>query len=254
MNARLPDPNLAWPLCFAAVALIAEKEGCRLRAYKCPAGIPTIGWGETEGVAMGMVWTQRQADEALCASLGKRVAQITSVLTEHAEPNQLGAMASLQYNIGQAAFAKSTVLKAHNAGDFQAAARAFGLWNKAKVGGTLTVLAGLTARRAAEAALYLKPEPDAPAEPMAQAVAAESSLAVSPIAQGGAVTAGAGAFSIVAMAGEQLGSVGSVAKQAREVSVDTLGIPSDWFLPALLIVVGAVVMWHRYKQRAGGWA
>lgn len=253
MNARQPDPNLAWPICFAAVVLIAEKEGCRLRAYKCPAGIPTIGWGETEGVKMGMVWTQHQADEALCASLSKRVAQITSILTDHAEPNQLGAMASFQYNIGQAAFAKSTVLKAHNAGDNQAAARAFGLWNKAKINGVATALAGLTARRAAEAALYLKPEPDAPAEPMAQAVAAESSIAASPIAQSGAVTAGAGIFSIAAAAGENLGTVGTVTKQAKEIATETLGVPADWFLPALLLVVGAVVLWHRAKQRRGGW-
>ena len=58
----------------------------------------------------------------------------------------------------------------------------------------------------------------------------------------------------MAAAGEQLGTVGAVTKQAKEIATDTLGVPSEWFLPALLIVVGAVVMWHRYKQRAGGWA
>ena len=253
MSLRLPDSTLPWPISFAAVALIAEKERCRLRAYRCPAGVPTIGWGETVGVQMGMTWTQAQADRALCDSLSKRALQVLSILTEHAEPNQLGALVSLQYNIGAAAFAKSTVVKAHNAGDTQAAARAFALWNKAKVNGVLTVLAGLTARRAAEAALYLQPEPDAPAESMPQAVADETKLTASPIAQSGAVTIGAGAFSVIAGAGEQLGTVGTVAKQAREVAVDTLGVPSGWFLPALLIVLGGVVVWHRYKQRAGGW-
>jgi hypothetical protein len=67
------------------------------------------------------------------------------------------------------------------------------------------------------------------------------------------VTAGAGVFTIVSAAGEQLGTVGEVAKQARKVAVDTLGVPADWFLPVLMIVVGAVVVWYRYRQRAGGW-
>lgn len=251
--STLPDPNLPWPVCLEAVALIAEKEGCRLRAYKCPAGVWTCGWGETEGVTPGLVWTQREADERLCTSLAKRVAQMQTVLTEHAEPNQLGALLSLQYNIGQAAFAKSTVLKAHNAGDSRAAARAFSLWDKAKVNGVLTVLAGLTARRAAEAALYLKPEPGGPVEPMVQAVASESPISASPIAQSGAVTVGAGAFSIVAAAGDQLGVVGTVTKQAKEIAVGTLGVPSEWFLPVLMMVVGSVVVWYRLKQRKGGW-
>ena len=251
--ARLPESTLPWPICFAAVALIAEREGCRLRAYRCPAGVWTCGWGETEGVTPGTVWTQERADRALCDSLSKRALQVLSVLTEHAEPNQLGALVSLQYNIGAAAFAKSTVVKSHNAGDTLAAARAFALWNKATVSGALTVLAGLTARRAAEAALYLTPEPDAPAEMMPQAVASETKLTASPIAQSGAVTVGAGAFSIVAAAGDQLGTVGAVTKQAREIAVETLGVPSGWFLPALLIVLGGVIVWNRYKQRAGGW-
>ena len=241
MSARLPDPNLAWPLCFAAVALIAEKESCRLRAYKCPAGIPTLGWGETEGITMGMVWTQRQADEALCASLSKRVAQITSVLTEHAEPNQLGAMASLQYNIGADAFKRSSVLRAHNRGDWQAAARAFGLWNKAKVNGVLTVLPGLTARRAAEAALYLQPEPDAPREPMAQAIEAESSVAASPIMQGGATTAGAGILAAAAEAKDALGPLGQAFSAAKDFLANAVGVPPSWVLPGVLIAAGIVV-------------
>lgn len=254
MNARQPDPNLAWPICFAAVILIAEKEGCRLRAYKCPAAVWTCGWGATDNVMPGTVWTQQEADQRLCADLSRRVEQIRAALKEHAEPNQLGALASLQYNIGQAAFSKSTVLKAHNAGDHQAAARAFGLWNKAKINGVATVLAGLTARRAAEAALYLKPEPEAAHEPMAQAVEAESSVAASPIARNGAMLAGTGLLAGFGEAGDQIGTVGTVVAQTRTIAVETLGIPSSWFLPVLLIVAGAAIVWFRWKQRTGGWA
>ena len=65
----LPDPGLSWPIHWDAVQLIARAESCRLRAYRCPAGIPTIGWGETEGVRLGMVWTQEEADRRFCESL-----------------------------------------------------------------------------------------------------------------------------------------------------------------------------------------
>ena len=48
-----------------SLTLIKQFEGCRLKAYRCPAGIWTIGWGETQGVVEGMVWTQARADEVL---------------------------------------------------------------------------------------------------------------------------------------------------------------------------------------------
>ena len=250
---RHPDPNLAWPIPSAAVRLIAEREGCRLRAYLCPAGVWTIGWGRTEGVKPGMTCTQAEADEWLRDDLIERTALVRVMLTTHAEPNALGALVSLAYNIGNAALQKSSVLRAHNAGDFQGAARAFQLWNKARVNGQLTVLPGLTARRAAEAALYLTPEPEAPVERMPQAVAAESSIAASPIAQGGAVTAGAGVVSVLSEAQAQLGPVGDALGQAKTVIVGTLGLPPGWVLPVVLVVIGGVVVWQRVKQRRGGW-
>lgn len=250
----LPDPTLRWPIVLAAVVLIAEQEGCRLRAYKCPAGVWTCGWGATEGVTPGTVWTQAEADARLSQDLTLRVAQIEQLLREHAEPNQLGALVSLAYNIGVPALAKSSVLRAHNAGDFEAASRAFSLWNKARVGGQLTVLPGLTTRRAAESALYLRPEPGTPPAAMVQAVQAETPIAASPIAQGGAVTAGAGVVGLASAAGDQLGSVGAVVTQAKGVVVDTLGVPADWFLPMVLLAAGAAVVYWRLKQRRAGWA
>ncbi len=67
--------------------------------------------------------------------------------------NQLGALTSFAYNLGSGALASSTLLKLLNAGDYAGAAAQFARWNKAR-GKTL---AGLTKRRAAEAALFLKP-------------------------------------------------------------------------------------------------
>ena len=44
------------------LAIIKKYEGCRLTAYKCPAGVYTIGYGHTKGVKKGDTITQQQAD------------------------------------------------------------------------------------------------------------------------------------------------------------------------------------------------
>ena len=44
------------------IHIIKQFEGCRLAAYKCAAGVPTIGYGHTAGVKMGQTITQEQAD------------------------------------------------------------------------------------------------------------------------------------------------------------------------------------------------
>lgn len=252
--ARLPNPDLAWPILMEGVALIARAETCRLKAYRCPAGVWTCGWGETDGVTPGIVWTQAYADERFAGSLTERTEQVLAKCTLHPTDHQLAALVSLSYNIGMGALGSSSVLRAHNRGDHQAAARAFGLWNKARVGGVLQVLAGLTARRAAEAALYLQPDDDEPAQAMPQAVAPESRLVASPIAQGGAATVATGAVAILADAGSQVATVKATADAAKELATETLGIPAGAFLPLVLLAVGGVVLWQRYKQRAQGWA
>lgn len=254
-----PAAGLDWPIPIAAVALIADKEqgpagGPALRAYKCPAGVWTLGFGETAGIKPGMTCTEAEAWAMLCRDLKARTDAVKAMCTTHPEPNQLGAMVSLAYNIGSAAFSKSTVLKAHNAGDFDAAARAFGLWNKATVGGKLQVLRGLTIRRAAEAALYLTPEPDAYREPMAQAVQAESKLTASPIAQSGAAVAGMGLLDMASQAGDSLGTASGLLAKAKGLLIDGLGIPPQWLFPALLVMVGVVIVGQRLLQRRKGWA
>jgi lysozyme len=239
-----------WPIHRDAVRLIATSEDCYLVAYLCPAKVWTCGWGETDGVRQGTRWTQEHADERFRMSLEHFADEVLGMLKQPASEHQLGALVSLAYNIGLGALRKSTVLRLHNAGDFAGAARAFGLWNKARVNGALTPLAGLTSRRAAEAALYLHQDPEAPSERMPQAVQPESKIVASPIAQGGAITVATGA----ALAGEQIAAVAPIVKQARELAVDTVGVPADWFLPIVLVAAGAAALWWRYKQRQGGWA
>lgn len=249
----LPDPSLPWPIPLDAVRLIAESEGLRLAAYRCPAGIPTIGWGETDGVSMGDTCTQEQADRWLLEDLTDRAKAIRAMCTVEPSRNELGALVSLGYNIGTEALRKSTALRLHNAGDHQGASRAICLWDKAKVGGVLTVLPGLTARRAREQALYLTPD-EPSTQPMPQAVQAESKVAASPILQGGTATAGAGIIAALAEARESLGPVGEAFKAGRQFLSDAVGVPPSWVLPAVLIGAGIVVVRWRLKQRAGGWA
>lgn len=135
------------------VALVMRFEGCRLTAYRDVAGILTIGWGETAGVKEGMVWTQAQAD----AVLRMRVSQFLLGVYKRAPmlwlepPERAAACGSLAYNIGLGAFNASTVKRKTNAGEWEAAANAFLLWNKA--GGR--VVRGLTNRRRQERVTYL---------------------------------------------------------------------------------------------------
>lgn len=152
----LPDRNLPWPVIWPAVEEIARSEGCRLVAYRDIAGIWTIGWGHTKGVRVGDIITQEEADRRLLDELHGFAEGVIERLARPASAWQFGAMVSLAYNIGLAAFAGSSVLRAHNAGDFAAARRAFELWNKATIDGRKQVVAGLAARRAREGALYAR--------------------------------------------------------------------------------------------------
>ncbi len=136
-----------------AVEMIKRFEGCKLTAYRCPAGVWTIGWGETLGVKEGDVWTQDQADAVLRQRVGQfLLATLKRCPQLHLEPpERLAACVSLAYNIGAGAFAASSVARHTTRRDYQHAADSFLLWNKA--GGR--VLCGLTFRRQAERLKYL---------------------------------------------------------------------------------------------------
>jgi lysozyme len=136
------------------VGIVAQFEGFRAKSYRCPAGVWTIGYGETKGIRPGDVISEPAARKRLAIRLEEFQTGVKAALGDApATPNQLDAMTSLAYNIGLGAFQKSSVCKRHRAGDHAGAARAFALWNKA--GGR--VLPGLVSRRAAEIRLYQLP-------------------------------------------------------------------------------------------------
>lgn len=142
-----------------AVALAApvtrQFEGLRLKAYLCPAGVPTIGYGHTSGVRLGMVCTQAQAVAWLEADLRAAQAAVRRHVRVKLTPGQEAALIDFVFNLGEAKFAKSTLLRLINAGKFSAVPAELRKWNKGRVNGVLRVLPGLAARREAEVRLWL---------------------------------------------------------------------------------------------------
>lgn len=127
-------------------------------AYLCPAGVPTIGFGCTEGVRLGMRWTREEADAAFMRELSKFERAVDRLVTVEMNQNEFDALVSFSYNCGEGALSKSTILKKLNKEDRVGAAGSFAVWNK----GGGRVLPGLVRRRAAEADLFREPvdEPD----------------------------------------------------------------------------------------------
>jgi lysozyme len=135
------------------LALIKRSEGLRLKAYRCPAGVATIGYGSTGNhVAMGMTITEAEAEALLRKDLERFERGVVAMAGEMT-PGQFSALVSFAFNLGLGALQKSTLLKKHLAGDHAGAAAEFAKWNKA--GGR--VLPGLVTRRADEADLYRLP-------------------------------------------------------------------------------------------------
>lgn len=132
------------------LSLIKRWEGLKLTSYKCPADVWTIGYGHTGGVVEGQTITEAEADLLLRADVERFERGVEDLVDVPLTSNQFSALVCLTYNIGLAAFSKSTLLHLLNAG--KPCDEEFLRWNKA--GGK--VLNGLTARRFAERQLFRK--------------------------------------------------------------------------------------------------
>ena len=92
-----------------ALELIKQFEGLRLKAYLCPGGVWTIGYGHTSGVKSGMVITKAQAEEFLLSDIAvfeKAVNDQNLDLTQ----NMFDALVSFTFNVGVGNFKRSTLL------------------------------------------------------------------------------------------------------------------------------------------------
>ncbi len=135
--------------------IIKKWEGLRLKAYLCPAGVPTIGYGHTYNVKMGQTISVVQAELFLDHDYQDAEEQVLSLVKVPLTENQLGALTSFVFNLGSGNLRISTLLRKLNLGDYSGAAEQFGAWNKARVNGAMIALDGLTKRRADEKNLFL---------------------------------------------------------------------------------------------------
>jgi len=247
---RLPDPSLPWPITRAGVYLLCEQEDCVLTTYlDYPGRTPTIGWGETDGIVMGMVWTEQQADLRLLDELKKYTDAVRKMCTVPPSNNQLSALVVCAYNIGLAGMRGSSMMRLHNAGQFIAAAQAFHLWNKAHTPeGELIEVAGLSSRRALESSMYLTPDVGSPTLPSPQVVAPEPKMIASPTVLTGSAAVLTGG---VSFATTLLDILHPLADQVKELAAD-VGLSPMRAFSLVLVLVGVLVLYRRWRQRNKG--
>lgn len=137
----------------SAMDFIEAWEGCRLAAYKCPAGVWTIGVGHTQDVTEHDEITYEQSRELLRQDIEEVKRELAPFVNVHVTEGQYVALVSLAYNVGVDGVVHKCpkLMRAVNDGDTEEAARQFLDVNKANG----KVLPGLTRRRQAEAKLFL---------------------------------------------------------------------------------------------------
>ena len=137
------------------IEFIRQLEGEKLTAYPDIVGIWTIGVGHTgfvdgKPVARGMAITKEKSKELLTADLKRFESAVNDAVQVTLTQNQFDALVSLAFNIGEGAFARSTLVNKLNAGDKKGAAEQFLVWKNA--GGRVSQ--GLLNRRQKEKAMF----------------------------------------------------------------------------------------------------
>ena len=131
--------------------LIKKYEGLRLKAYKCPAGVWTIGYGHAKGVKQNDIITEQQAVELLLRDVLDCEGVINRLVTKTLNQGQFDACISFIFNLGAGNFQRSTLLRKINQGDFVGASREFSRW----IYSNGKILNGLKKRREEEKQLFL---------------------------------------------------------------------------------------------------
>jgi GH24 family phage-related lysozyme (muramidase) len=133
------------------IQLIKAFEGIRLEAYLDAVNVPTIGYGHTKDVFLGMTITQAKAEELLRQDIAEFEIAVEDAVQVKINDNQFSALVSFCFNLGAGSLLQSTLLRLLNAEKLREASLEFPRWNQA--GGQ--ELLGLTRRRMAERALFL---------------------------------------------------------------------------------------------------
>ena len=244
------------------IALIKQFEGCKLKAYRCPAGIWTIGYGLTTGaipgvtVSAGMRITQQQAEDYLLQAVDifeDKVERLLGAKLDELEPHQFDALVAFAYNVGvgkkkpASGLAGSTLFRRVMAGDFDKVPAEFMKWNKA--GGR--VLPGLTRRRSAEAALWSDHRQVAQAfaqvheededEDMPQEVDAPSAKGMGQ-SKIGNTAIGAGGLGLLSPAVDGMDKIQEAVDKGKDFT-QVLGDLAPYGILAIVIIAAAIFIW-----------
>lgn len=238
------------------------EEGEKLKPYLCPAGKPTIGVGCTyyeDGRKVTLSDPQITIERSAALlrwHVDHAIDDVLDMTHNVCTTNQLIALVVCGFNIGFPGLRGSSMIKAHNAGNYAAAAGNFRQWNKYTPKGSTqkVVHPVLDARRLREAAVYSTPDDQAAAPPpVPQAVEPPSTMTQSPINRAGATTIAGG----LAWLGSQFEQLQPIVDQGKHLLVDTLGLPPRFLVvatAAIVIYAGARIIYWRVKQRREGWA
>ena len=233
-------------------SILKQFEGCKLKSYKCPAGVQTIGFGHTSAagepvVVPGMAITAQQALDILHRDLRKFEDGVEGLVKVELTQNQFDVLVDFSYNAGLGALKNSTLLKKVNAGDFDAVPAELAKWTK---GGGKT-LPGLVKRCQARTlwwsggAEHPADHQDHRAEPDAVPV---RSIADSKQANG-------------AVAIGLLGSVGAAKEVVTQVQdandlfgtvIGLFGNPQFVMMAAIVGIGGAIWYWRKQHMEVHG--
>ena len=228
----------------AGLAIVKEFEGLRLKAYKCPAAVWTIGYGHTSAagapiVNPDLVITKDEAEEVLARDMEQYEEGVRKYVKVDLTQGQFDALVDFAYNAGVGALQKSTLLKKVNAEKFDEVPAEFMKWTK----GGGKELPGLVRRRRAEVKLWRgldteKPVPvdEARAEP--DQPKASKSIVQSREANAAVAAGGLGTIAVVQ----------EVMPMVREGG-DLLGSLSPTILILFVIIAAAGAVWYFRKQR-----
>jgi lysozyme len=230
------------------VKLIEQFEGRYLNAYRCPAGVLTIGYGHTtaEGppvVKEGMRITEEEADTILRSDVAKEEGHVSGLVKVPLSQNQFDALVSFCFNVGPTNLANSTLLRTLNAGNYDAVPAELLKWTR----GGGRELPGLVRRRQAEAALWKAVDVNAPVDQEARLTpdAPQPSKSMLQSKEGNAAIAAGGAGSVAIVSqimSEVQDNVGLL-----ETLVRALGRPT--VISMIVVVAACVAIWWWRKRR-----
>lgn len=190
------------------IVALEAREGIRLTVYRDSVGIPTVGVGHVclpeDNLKVGDKITQARCDEFLAKDIARFEKAVDSAVKVPLLQNQIDSCISFAFNIGEAGFNKSAVVKCINARNFDCAAKAFMNWVTPKE---------ITGRRRTEVKQFLTPYPNS----------ATADISQSDLQQGVSSTT---AESTNPVAERPLLAWGSVGKVVRELQAK-LGVPVD---------------------------